>query len=106
MKRASLLAVMGLLVSMHVTASDAERDAHMIERAEAWFEKFQAATPEQQARMLERRNACLQVLKHSVAMCVDVVRGMAKTKARHLRRTPQTHKNTRALHSKSALLIF
>jgi len=61
MKRASVLAVMGLLVSMHVTASDAERDAHMIEQAEAWFEKFQAATPEQQARMLERRNACLQV---------------------------------------------
>jgi len=61
MKRVGLLAVMGFLASLNVTASDAERDAHMIERAEAWFEKFQAATPEQQARMLERRNACLQV---------------------------------------------
>jgi hypothetical protein len=45
MKRASVLAVMGLLVSMYVTASDAERDAHMIERAEAWFEKFQGGDP-------------------------------------------------------------
>jgi len=61
MKHFFKIVALASAASMPVNASDAERDAHMIERAEAWFEKFQAATPEQQARMLERRNACLQV---------------------------------------------
>lgn len=61
MKHFFKLVALASVASMPVNASDATRDAHMIERAEAWFEKFQAATPEQQARMLERRNACLLV---------------------------------------------
>lgn len=42
-------------------ANDAQNEVHMIERADAWFEKFQAASPEKQAKMLARRNACLKL---------------------------------------------
>jgi hypothetical protein len=53
--------LIGLMLTTSVVASDGDQDARMIERAEAWFEKFEAASPEQQAKMLERRNACLKL---------------------------------------------
>jgi hypothetical protein len=61
MKYNGMQLIAGLLLTGSVLASDADQDAHMIERADAWFEKFQMATPEQQAKMLERRNACLKL---------------------------------------------
>lgn len=33
----------------------------MIDKADRWFQKFQNATPEKQAKMLERRNYCLKL---------------------------------------------
>lgn len=56
-----VITLYGLLLTGTALASDPDQDAHMIERADAWFEKFQMATPEQQAKMLERRNACLKL---------------------------------------------
>jgi hypothetical protein len=61
MRCKAVITLCGLLLTGTVLASDPDQSAHMIERADAWFEKFQMATPDQQAKMLERRNACLKL---------------------------------------------
>ena len=44
------------LISVSAFAGDQKT---MQEKAEQWFLKFQQASPEKQAKMLERRNFCL-----------------------------------------------
>ena len=46
------------LISVSAFAGDQKT---MQEKADQWFLKFQQASPEKQAKMLERRNACLKL---------------------------------------------
>ena len=58
--------MLGVMISILAfgAAADEERDhERMIERSEAFQERFEQASPEQQKEMLERRNERLKMTK-------------------------------------------
>jgi hypothetical protein len=63
MQKQLMLGVMISILAVGVTADEVRDHERMIEKSEAFQERFEQASPEQQKAMLERRNERLKMTK-------------------------------------------
>ena len=63
MKQQVILGVMISVLAVGVAAGEVREHERMIEKSEAFQERFEQASPEQQKEMLERRNERLKMTK-------------------------------------------
>ena len=63
MKKQVMLGVMISVLAVGAAADEVREHERMIERSEAFQERFEQASPEQQKEMLERRNVRLKMTK-------------------------------------------
>ena len=63
MKQQVILGVMISVLAVGAAADEVRERERMIERSEAFQERFEQASPEQQKEMLERRNDRLKMTK-------------------------------------------
>ena len=63
MKQQVILGVMISVLAVGAAADDLRAHERMIEKSEAFQERFEQASPEQQKEMLERRNERLKITK-------------------------------------------
>ena len=63
MKQQVILGVMISVLAVGAAADDLRAHERMIEKSEAFQERFEQASPEQQKEMLERRNERLKMTK-------------------------------------------
>ena len=63
MKKQVMLGVMISVLAVGAAADEVCEHERMIERSEAFQERFEQASPEQQKEMLERRNERLKITK-------------------------------------------
>ena len=63
MKKQVMLGVMISVLAVGVAAGEVREHERMIEKSEAFQERFEQASPEQQKEMLERRNVRLKMTK-------------------------------------------
>ena len=63
MKKQVMLGVMISVLAVGAAADEMREHERMIERSEAFEERFEQASPEQQKEMLERRNVRLKMTK-------------------------------------------
>ena len=63
MKKQGMLGVMISVLAVGAAADEVREHERMIERSEAFQERFEQASPEQQKEMLERRNERLKMTK-------------------------------------------
>ena len=63
MKQQVILGVMISVLAVGAAADEVREHERMIERSEAFQERFEQASPEQQREMLERRNVRLKTKK-------------------------------------------
>ncbi|MDB2402841.1 hypothetical protein N9W46_07120 [Litoricolaceae bacterium] len=63
MKQQVILGVMISVLALGAAAGEVREHERMIEKSEAFQERFEQASPEQQKEMLERRNVRLKMIK-------------------------------------------
>ncbi|MDB2425733.1 hypothetical protein N9W43_08035 [Litoricolaceae bacterium] len=63
MKQQVILCVMISVLAVGAAAGEVREHERMIEKSEAFQERFEQASPEQQKEMLERRNVRLKMTK-------------------------------------------
>ena len=63
MKKQVMLGVMISVLAVGAAAGEVREHERMIEKSEAFQERFEQASPEQQKEMLERRNERLKMTK-------------------------------------------
>ena len=68
MKQQVILGVMISVLAVGVAAGEVREHERMIEKSEAFQERFEQASPEQQKEMLERRNERLKMTKEEERM--------------------------------------